>query len=75
METAYPLDKGDRVSCYECSMQRVAPDINDYGEGEAFLLGPGHYPYDGNANYFCREHLDGDVLVWTGEEEVKLREY
>jgi len=31
--------------------------------GSAFLAGPLHSPYDGNAHYFCRKHLDKDAVI------------
>lgn len=37
-----------------------------YGKGEAFLTGPGHSPFDGEAHYFCREHLDSDAVITEG---------
>lgn len=60
-EDAYHLEPGEEVSCYQC-----AKDGNhtQYKRGEAFLVGPGHYPYDGNANYFCKGCLSPDVKVW-----------
>lgn len=60
-EEAYNLEPGEEVSCYQC-----AKDGNhtQYKRGEAFLVGPGHYPYDGNANYFCKACLSPDLKVW-----------
>lgn len=58
---AYHLEPGEEVSCYQCAKDR---NHAQYKRGEAFLVGPGHYPYDGNANYFCKAHLSPDVTVW-----------
>lgn len=36
------------------------------GKGEAFLTGPGHSPFDGEAHYFCWKHLDKDATIAEG---------
>ncbi|MYM92405.1 hypothetical protein [Duganella vulcania] len=58
---AYHLTLGEEVSCYQCSKDS---NYTQYKRGEAFLVGPGHHPYDGNANYFCKGCLSPDVTVW-----------
>lgn len=51
------------VACHRC----VQLGCNTtYGKGKAFLTGPGHSPFDGEAHYFCREHLDGDAVITEG---------
>jgi len=52
------LDPGERVGCKLCG--KWNPE-EGYGFGEAFLAGAGHPPWDGNANYICRDHLDPEV--------------
>ena len=60
-EDAYHLEPGEEVSCYQCSKDG---NHTQYKRGEAFLVGPGHYPYDGNANYFCKGCMSSEVKVW-----------
>jgi hypothetical protein len=59
----FDLEQGEKVNCYYCSQNR-----NDtvYGYGEAFLAGPDHPPYDGNANHICRKHLSPEALLPNG---------
>lgn len=56
----YDLEPGQEVGCYFC-MQQGCHDR--YVKGQAFLAGPDHSPYDGNANYICTRHLDEDVAL------------
>ena len=53
----FELEPDDEVSCVFCTRGET------YRRGEAFLAGPGHSPYDGNANYVCRNHLDSDTVI------------
>ena len=59
--TAYELDEGETVGCYYCMKDH---DYRDYGRGEAFLCGPDHEPWDGNANYICKSHLSPDAVIF-----------
>lgn len=61
----FQLDDGDEVCCYHCLSQG---DRTTHKKGEAFLAGPGHTPYNAEANYICREHLDADAVIWPCEE-------
>lgn len=54
----FALEIGDDVCCIYC------PRDLTYRRGEAFLAGAGHSPYDGNANYVCRDHLDSDAVIY-----------
>lgn len=56
----FDLDPGEEVGCYFCMAQG---GHQNYGRGEAFLAGPDHPPYDANANYICKDHLDPDVVI------------
>lgn len=58
----FQLEEGQQVGCYHCGGNET------YRRGEAFLAGPGHTPYDGNANYICRAHLDADAVVYPPED-------
>lgn len=58
---AFHLNPGEEVSCYQCSKDG---NHTQYKRGEAFLVGPGHAPYDGSANYFCVACLSPDFKVW-----------
>ena len=66
MSDVYNLEEGEEVGCFECMRQG---DYTDYGVGEAFLCGPDHSPYDANANYHCREHLDSDAVIYEGDDK------
>jgi len=57
---AFPLDDRDEVECVICRSFR---DHTAYKKGEAFLVGAAHPPYDGNANYVCKEHLDPQFSI------------
>jgi hypothetical protein len=59
----FDLEQDEQVSCYYCSQDRKNML---YGRGEAFLAGPDHPPYDGNANHICRKHLSPEALLPTG---------
>lgn len=56
----FELDPGEEVSCYYCMNGR---EYRLYRRGEAFLCGADHSPYDGNANYICKEHLEPDAVI------------
>jgi hypothetical protein len=56
----FDLEDGEVVGCYFC-MRAGCHD--DHGKGSAFLAGPDHSPYDGNANYVCIDHLDEDAVL------------
>lgn len=64
----FQLDDDDVVSCYHCTSQG---DHTTYKMGQAFLAGPGHTPYDGNANYICRGHLDADAVIYPPEDSLE----
>lgn len=57
----YNLDEGQEVSCYYCIEDH---NHTQYRRGEAFLAGPDHAPFDGNANFICREHLSPRAVVY-----------
>lgn len=59
--TVFHLLEGERVTCYHCVR---AQEDAEYGQGEAFLAGPGHSPYDGEAHHICRHHLDSDAVIY-----------
>lgn len=59
----FDLQLGERVCCYFCVCR---DDHREYTKGEAFLAGPGHSPFDANANYVCRKHLDADAVIAGG---------
>ena len=61
--TVFELEPDDEVSCIFCRG-------GTFRRGEAYLAGAGHSPYNGNANYVCREHLDEDAVVY---DTVDLR--
>ncbi len=61
---AYELEEGDQVSCYFC-MNENNGDQNTYGKGDAYLCESGCPPFDGNANYVCKDHLDPDIIIVT----------
>ena len=46
------------------SWQQFGKHPYGYRRGTAFLAGPEHTPYDGNANYVCARHLDPEVNVF-----------
>lgn len=56
-------DSDGEVTCHRCI--QLGCDTT-YGKGEAFLTGPGHSPFDGEAHYFCRKHLDKDATIAEG---------
>jgi hypothetical protein len=56
----FALEPGEEVGCYFC-MERG--NHKSYGRGEAFLAGPDHIPYDANANYVCRAHVDEGAII------------
>lgn len=56
----FPLEPDETVGCYYCMEDN---DNTDYKHGEAFLAGPDHPPWDGNANYICMEHLSDDAVI------------
>ncbi len=56
----FDLEDGEEVSCLHCIALCC---YTTYKKGEAFLAGPRHTPYDGNANHVCRKHLDSDAVV------------
>ncbi|MBU9200252.1 hypothetical protein KTD31_02380 [Burkholderia multivorans] len=56
----FNLEPGQTVTCYHC--EQNSPGRSPlYGFGEAFLAGADHSPYDGNANFVCRAHVDKDA--------------
>lgn len=67
----YELDIGDEVCCAHC--MSGTHNYPTYKRGEAYLAGPGHSPYNGEANYVCREHLDKDAVIHdvTPNTEIK----
>lgn len=46
--------------CLECD---GAPEWNDPEDNQCFLCGPDHWPYNAEANYFCRAHLERNVKI------------
>jgi hypothetical protein len=60
LNDVYELNSGDEVSCVHCVS---VGDHTTYRRGQAYLAGPGHTPYNGEANYVCREHLDKDAVI------------
>lgn len=61
----FDLEDDEEVGCFYCLEAR---DFTTYRRGEAFLAGPDHPPFDGNANYICRRHLSRDAILPTGTE-------
>lgn len=61
----FDLEDGEEVGCFYC---QAARDFRTYRRGEAFLAGPDHPPFDGNANYICRWHLSGDAILPAGTD-------
>ena len=60
--TVYELGFTEEVGCYFC--QKDFPlNRKLYKRGEAFLAGAGHSPFNANANYICKEHLDNDAVI------------
>lgn len=59
----YPLTDEGEVACAICRLGREIVPEPYYKKGEAFLAGAGHSPYDGNANYICKDHLDPDAII------------
>jgi hypothetical protein len=68
---AYELEPDDDVSCYFCLIEG---EYKSYGRGEAYLCEAGCPPFDGNANYVCKGHLDSDVIVHTPTKEGKAND-
>lgn len=60
LKEVFDLEDGQVVGCYFCMK---CGSHADYKKGEAFLAGPDHSPYDGNANYICIDHLDDEVAL------------
>lgn len=58
----YHLQEGEEVDCAHCISAKIYP-YRVYTRGQAFLAGPNHTPWDGNANYICRDHLDEDATI------------
>ncbi len=56
----YELNADDEVGCYFCMEDGKHAT---YRRGEAYLAGPGHTPYNGEANYVCKQHLDADAVI------------
>ena len=56
----YDLDEGEEVGCYYCQAEH---HYQSYKKGEAFLAGPDHPPFDGNANYICHDHLSPEAII------------
>ena len=67
----YDLEENEQVGCYYCMKQNCH---DSYNKGQAFLAGPGHSPCDGNANYMCMDHLDGDAVLPSGKTAEEERE-
>lgn len=63
--TVFELDPGEEVCCVHCR------DGTTYRRGGAYLAGPGHTPYNANANYVCRDHLDADAMVFDTHASQK----
>lgn len=61
----FDLEDDEAVGCFYCQEAR---DYTTYRRGEAFLAGPDHPPFDGNANYICRRYLSDDAILPTGAE-------
>ena len=53
--------------CFECGDTPTWPDARD---NEIFLCGPDHSPLNGEANYFCRAHLDSGAVI-DGDEDIQ----
>ncbi len=55
-----------------------SPDWPDAEDNDCFLCGADHSPLNGEANYFCRAHLDRDAVivgkVATAHDEQHVRE-
>lgn len=59
----------EEVECYFCQQENNhAP--KSYRRGEAFLAGAGHSPFNGQANYICKAHLDDDVVIHDLDEHL-----
>jgi hypothetical protein len=56
----FNLEPGQEVACFFCLENG---NHRGYTFGEAFLAGADHTPYDGNANYVCKTHLDDDAVI------------
>lgn len=48
--------------CSECGTDEKGNPIM-YRKGEAFLAGAAHTPYNGEANFICKDHLDKDAVI------------
>ena len=61
----FTIKDGQEVMCRKCGIHDLDEKANPkvYRKGEVFLAGAAHTPYNGKANFICKDHLDKDAVI------------